>query len=287
MTVTLDHIYEAAPDAKMMSKGYLLMTCPWHDDAKQSLLVYPDGWVCMGECNTTGSLDKLYSELNKPGSTRRSATDKFAGRPPRVPSRPDKLAEFIWAAHDTIKRNTSHRWYLRQRGVEDRIETCKLGWHEGWVVVPVFSRDGEVVGAYLRAGPQAERVTGLRFTQPVGQKPMMYVPEWPLLRDTTRPLAVVYGMFDALSLSELRIPVATTIGGATSFDANWLAFWPNRVILLPDRGEEDIARELSAGLGWKGRVKYLDYPEDCDDPADYLQTGKRKQLLAELAPEFM
>src|SRR3990167_5024820 len=122
-------IYEHAPDAQMMSRGYLLMRCPWHDDRKKSLLVFPDGWWrCIGECNASGRLEKLYAELMSPGATSRSAEDSFTGRPPRIPSDPEGMAYFVYNAHDAMIHNESYRWYLEQRGVDGRIEPCKLGW---------------------------------------------------------------------------------------------------------------------------------------------------------------
>ena len=116
-----DACYEHTPDAQMMQRGYYLARCPWHDDRKKSLLVFPDGWWrCIGECNTSGRLEKLYAELMSPGATSRSVSDIVRGRPPRVPSEPDEMARFVYNAHDALIRNASYRWYLEQRGVEDR-----------------------------------------------------------------------------------------------------------------------------------------------------------------------
>ena len=286
MTVTLDQIYEHAPDAKMMSRGYLLMRCPWHSDSKMSLLVYPDGWWhCIGECNASGRLEKLYAELLSPGATSRSTQENFRGRPPRIPSDPDEMHAFVYNAHDALIRNASYRWYLEKRGVDGRIETCRLGWHDGWVTIPIFDRDDKLQGVFMRAGPMAEKATGLRFTQAEGQKSMLYCPDWALLRDK-KAVAAVFGIFDALTLAELRIPVVTVTGGDRTFTPDHLTDIRTRVILVPDKKAGEAAAELAAGLGWRGKIKRLSYPNGITDINDYVTSGHPKDLLRELGGEF-
>lgn len=279
--VTLDQIQELLPDAHRMSAGYLLVTCPWHDDSKQSLLVYPDGWVCMGECQTSGPLWKLYAELSSPGTTKRGAWSPVSSYPPRVPSDPEEQAQFVYEAHQSIVRNESFRWYAQQRGIEGRIESCELGWHEGWLVVPVKDRRGNINGIILRSGPQAEKLTGIRFTQPTGQRAMIYSPDWSLLSRKTE-IYLVFGMIDALTLSELRLAVVTTTGGAKSFKTEWLDEYRKPIIVVPDTGEEPQAYSLLTRLDWRGRIKVLKYPAGFKDSNDYLRNGKREDLLKEL-----
>lgn len=281
--ITLEQIQELDPTAKLMSGGYLLMTCPWHDDAKQSLLVYPDGWWhCIGECLTSGPNYKLYAELSAPGTTRRGSRDIPTGRPPILPTSPDEVIALVELAHGSIKRNSSFRWYAEMRGIEGRIEPCELGWYEGWLVLPIKSKEDHLEGLILRAGPQAEKLTGMRFTQPAGQRAMPYCPDWSLLSRTKEPLYVVFGMIDALTLSELRLPVITTTGGAKSFKAEWLDEWRAPIIVVPDASEEPQAFALLKNLDWRGKIKQLKYPNDYKDPNDYLRNGKGEMLLKEL-----
>ena len=282
--VTFEQIRELlGENADLMSAGYLLTNCPWHDDREASLLVYPDGWwVCLGECATHGPNYKLYAELSSPGTTARGRRDIPIGRPPYLPTTEEEQVEFVTKAHSVLTRNASFRWYPETRGIEGRIEPCELGWHEGWLVLPVKSEDNEITGIIIRSGPQAEKLTGIRFSQPSGQRSMVYCPDWSLTLRDPGPLYIVFGMIDALTLSELRLPVLTTTGGAKSFDPKWLNKYSKKIMIIPDKGEESQAYELAAGLDWRGHVKLLAYPDGFKDPNDYAMAGKSDQLLREL-----
>lgn len=266
-----------------MGDGYLLMRCPFHDDAKASLLVYADGWShCRGECLASYPLNTLYAELNSPGSINRASPDITYGRPPRLPGSPHEMAEFVDDAHQTILRNNSFSWYAETRGIRGRIEPCDLGWHQGWLVLPVYSEQRELQGLIIRSGPQEQKVTGLRFSQPTGQRAMMYCPDWTLLSKTEGPLYVVFGMIDALTLSELRLPVVTSTGGAKSFQPQWLNAMRKPILVVPDKGEEQAGSRLVNHLDWRGKLKKLKYPGEFKDPNDYLSFGKGNELLREL-----
>ncbi len=280
--VTLDMIYEVALGSKMMSGGYLLLHCPFHDDTKASVLAYADGWYrCLGACDNSGPLFNLYAELISPGSVKRGTPERVGGYPPRIPSEPHQQVSFVKNAHQTLKRNTSFSWYIKQRGLEGRIETCYLGWHEGWLVIPVYSDSRDLLSIIIRSGPQAQKLTGLRFSQPTGQRAMMYCPDWSLL-SRSDILYVVFGMIDALTLSELRLPVVTSTGGAMSFKAKWIKQWRKPVLVVPDAGEEPQAYHLLKNLGWRGKLKKLTYPKNYSDPNDYLAGGDGDALLKEL-----
>lgn len=93
---------------------------------------------------------------------------------------------------------------------------------------------------------------------------------------------VVFGMIDALTLSELRLPVVTSTGGAQSFRPQWLENYRKPILVIPDKGEGRAARRLAGGLDWRGKVKTLDYPGDFKDPNDYIAAGRGESLLKEL-----
>ena len=281
--ITLEMIQELDPNAELRGSGYLHMCCPWHDDAQASLLVYADGWYhCLGECLTSGPISRLYAELSATGSTKQGTKDIPKGRPPTIPSDPGDQIRFVSNAHQTILRNNSFRWYIAQRGLEGRIEPCELGWHQGWLVLPVHSPHHDIDGIIMRSGPQAEKLTGLRFTQPMGQRAMMYCPDWSLLSKAEQCIYVVFGMMDALTLSELRLPVVTTTGGAKSFKPEWLEKYRLPIIVVPDKGEEAQAYRLAKGLNWRGKVKALAYPTGYKDPNDYIKNGRGVDLVKEL-----
>src|SRR3972149_6123296 len=116
MTITLDQIYELAPDARMMSRGYLLLCCPWHDDRQPSMLAFPDGWFrCKGaECGRAGRLETLYDALVSPGAASNGRMEHAKSSPPWLPKSgaTEAIERLVWDAHDVLVRNESFRWYL-------------------------------------------------------------------------------------------------------------------------------------------------------------------------------
>ncbi len=284
--MTPDHMFDSIQEitnATLMSRGYLLLNCPWHDDSHASLLVYPDGWwTCLAECGS-GRIERLYEELSNPGVVRRPNGNNGYARPPKLPTDIEDIDRLVWRAHDALKRNDEFTWYLKMRGVENRIEIAKLGWHDGWITCPILTENQKVRGVYLRATPPQERITGLRFTQPVGQQPMSYSPDWRLLRSSPS-MVIVFGMMDALVMSSLSVPVMTTTGGSKSFDPAWLDDWRKPVVIIPDKeGDDKAASDLAAALGWRATILRLPYDDDVSDPADYAKENvNRKQELAKL-----
>src|SRR3990167_2702291 len=148
MTVTLDQIYEVSLGARKMSRGSLLTFCPFHQDDSPSLLVFEDGWFrCKGaECGRTGRLETLYDALVSPSAAPNGRAEHARGRPPWLPKAGDTeaIARLVGDAHNVLLRNESFRWYLEMRGVADRVETAGLGWHEGWITVPILTDDRQV-----------------------------------------------------------------------------------------------------------------------------------------------
>ena len=309
MTVTIDQIYEVSPGARKMSRGYLLTFCPFHQDDSPSLLVFADGWFrCKGaECGRTGRLETLYDALVSPGAAVNGRTEHAKSSPPWLPKAGDTEAieRLAWDAHDVLLRNESFRWYLEMRGVGDRVEPCKLGWYDGWITIPIMNRYQQIQGLVLRATKLTQKMTGLRFVQPVGQQPQLYCPDWGLVdrgvvwRGPVRhgeagrgevghgSLFVVFGMFDSLSLASLRIPSVTTTGGSQTFRTEWLDDMRRKIVVLPDEtGDDEPARKLATRLGWRGSVMRLPYDETKKDPADYLQGGGggRDELARIIAP---
>lgn len=278
-TITYDVLRELLPSARSYS-NYVSGICPFHDDSKPSLMLYQDGWFRCLACGVVGNYEKLYRKLRGYDSSKViSVVESFS-----APSLPVDLREqetLIERSHYSITKFEQLRWYLENRGVAGRIEPCRLGYYNGWYTVPFYSHYGVYLGMVARAGTEIQRVSGLRFIQPKGQKPMMYCPDW-RLTETANTIAVVFGIFDALAVSDLRFAVVTPIMGKDSFDPTWLDFWRKKIVIIPDAGEESTAIELAGKLGWRGSVLKLPYPEGIKDPAGYLEIDKRGLLASQL-----
>lgn len=258
--------------------NYVSALCPWHEDHTPSLLVYKDGWATCLSCGQSGNFYQLYQALQGWKAVV-APKQETAWRPPFLPTDKAELECFADDAHHTLMKFTDTLgWYLHERGVEDRIERCKLGWHNGWITIPVYTKGDEFDGLILRALPHVQKATGARFHQPHGQKGMPYVPDWRLL-DEKKCIFVVFGMFDALVLNSIGLPVMTTTAGKDSFKVDWVDGYRKRIIFVPDKGEETTADKYVNKLGWRGSVLKLDYPEDMKDPADYGSHDMKQQLL--------
>lgn len=282
-----EEIKELLEDADEMHRGYLRGRCPFHDDKSPSLLVFPDGWWrCLGECNTYGKNEWLLDQLREPGARRRPPEQRVGYKSLSIPPYSDQeaMSDFVWDAHHSLMNADGYRWTFEQRGIDGCIERSKLGWYDGWMIVPILSNTDDVKGVYGRAGEAVEKVTGERFTHSEGQPNLMYVPDYNLLKDPSRPLAVVFGLFDALVLSDLRFPVVSPTSGKDSFDPAWLNDWFGRIYVIPDDNEWESGQKLASKLGWRGHILDLKYDDQVKDPADYAKksVGRLPELVDQI-----
>lgn len=276
---TQDTLFDKLDGARWHGR-YFLAKCPFHDDSKPSLLVFPDGAICLG-CHRRATLEQVYHRVQN--SRREEPKDSGIPRLDLVHWRNmpplDELAE---EAHAFLVDYPEQQDYLRRRGVTEVIDDCTLGWWMGWYTLPVYDEHRIIQGIVLRASPDMEAKTGVRFLVPPGQPPLLYVPDWGLVRRAERA-HIVYGMFDALTLRKLRLPVMTvTHGNERTHPAHYERF---RIPLevTPDKNEEQEARLLVSGLGWRGKLRLLDYPPGAKDPNDFSRLGKEADLQRQLA----
>lgn len=261
--------------------GYISMLCPYHDDSSPSLLAYADGrFYCKG-CHKAGTLDMLLKQLSGTPSRPKPQTysPKWLGLPPTKAGE----RELIETAHQTLLDNPSLGWYLEQRGLNGAIRPARLGYWKGWITIPIYQEDGVMDGFMLRATPNVQTRTNLRFVDVGHQGGRLYVPSWPNLR-TANELLLVYGMFDALSLMVMDFAAATTTAGKDSFDPTWLDSYRKRVWVAGDEGEEGAARRrvLMHGLGWRGKPLDLAWPNGIKDVNNFLEKGQTERLREQL-----
>lgn len=258
--------------------NYVSLVCPYHEDTKPSLLAFRDGWFTCMACDMSGSLEQLQRKLEGVDTRLPYSSYSPADYLPRVGgSTLDEYEIYAETAHVLIEEFPEQAWYLKMRGVDSRILPNRLGWADGWYTFPVYSRDLLFKGFVMRASPDVEYRTGLRYFIPQGQRPNMFVPDWRLL-DVENRIFVVYGILDALALSVLRFPVVTTSGGKSSFNADWLQRYRKRIVIIPDKGEEQTAYKLARDIGYRAKVAKLPYPAQMKDPADFLAAGKGREL---------
>jgi len=226
-------------------------------------------------------MDELYRKLlgwNAPIAPVERTAWTGAG----LPSDPYELEQYINEAHSLLMQyDGTLGWYLKQRGVHNRIQPQYLGYMNGWYTIPVYDDKKSFLGAVARACPHVQESSGKRFDIPQGQKALVYVPDWSLVH-VSDYLVVVYGIIDALALCELRIPVCTPTAGKLSMHAGMLDWCRKRIIVVPDKGEEDTALTLIRRLGWRGIALKLAYPDGAKDPADLLVSGYGEWLRTQI-----
>lgn len=261
---------------------YFSALCPFHDDHEPSLLVYPDGFKCMG-CNRSGSLPQLMKAALRKG--RKISAKNLAELTPITShlNKPNNITqeELAWLAHDTLSAFPDLlAGYLKRRKVFGQIDTAHIGWWDGYFTFPALDEDDKFLACPMRADSVNEAITGNRWLPCTST---LYVPNWPLFLRSQK-IIIVYGIFDALSLSELGIAVCSSTLGK-NFDPCWLDKYRSKKFLaLPDRGEEQEARKLIAGLGWRGmRVIDYDWPEGCKDANDLVVHGYSDCLMAQVS----
>jgi hypothetical protein len=237
---------------------YASALCCYHDDTHNSMLVYPDGFICLG-CGAKGSLLKLYKQLNNwtaPAIIQQSSKPTVH----LLPTDLSELEEVCQTAHQTLLQlDDPLGLYLTKKGLHARIVPQNIGYINGWYTIPIYGIHRELLGAVARASCHIQETTGARFNIPTGQQAMVYVPDYGLI-ERNDYLCVVFGIFDSLSLAELSIPSCTPTSGMNSIHPEMLDSFRKQIIVIPDKGEESVGRKLSSGLGWRGKNLILDYP---------------------------
>ena len=261
---------------------YFTTLCPFHDDSKPSFNVYPDGAVCLAaSCGRHVSLSQLYRKVS-PLSARQTQPNQSEHRRAliaweSIPDR-ERLAQ---QSHDYLLRHPLQAHYLKQRGLEACIRRHELGYWNGWITIPIFDFSHRFQGIVFRATPSMQSATSVRYLTPPDQPKLLYVPDHGLTH-LSAYVYVVFGMFDALALSLLGLPVVTCTN-IHSVQPSDLDRYRCRLLVIPDKGEDAKGRALVNGLDWRGTLLSLPYGPDLKDCADYVQLGYSQQLSKLLA----
>jgi hypothetical protein len=275
--LTYNDILNALQNVHEYSK-YAAAKCPFHNDSAPSLLVFKDGWFkCLG-CNRHGNWLMLYNKVRGQAVTIHPETRTLFNAP-RFCDDYQTEEYMCYQAHLDLLQFTSWQYYLQTRGLDDCVEIAEIGYFRGWYTIPVTDKDSNFVTCVYRSAPHVQEVTGTKYW--CNHAPTMYVPDWRLL-DKGKFIVVVYGIFDALTLNKLRYPVVTPTHGKINFCPEWLDAYRKPIYIIPDKGEEKEAHKLAAGLGWRGNVVRLDYPDGLKDCNDFLMAGREGDLRAQL-----
>ena len=236
---------------------YVAIRCPFHDDSSPSLLVYENGYRCEA-CGARGSSKKLLNLNNTMLPAPALEEPVFFQNPFTKWSYKYDLKTTLKLAWERNIENPSY--YLEKRGIPPKWQLrFGIGMLDDWLTLPIYDRDGKIVGATARAGE--DNNSPAKYTNPKGQDPnLLYIPRWDIL---VTKLYLTFGILDAVTLAMLNIPAASTTTGKR-LNPSSLDWFRGEIFVVPDNGEELDGYKLVSKLGLRAKLHVPDYTEDKD-----------------------
>ncbi len=225
--------------------------CPKHfDRGRQNLAVYADHVHCY-RCGYHASAEQYLRDTHRSAEDLRraaSASPVKEAPPPRV-----YLSQVHeWASR--LKREVRVMEWLRKRGLRiGTIGAARLGWDGRALVIPVLSRDGELLTVRYRRDPKdpaQPKYWGLR-----GSRTHVYAPWW--WPDSTK-VVLCEGELDAM-LAMQELPQGYQALTLTNGIAAWLnppeEVWPalkgRRVYVAFDQDVASVMKAVTVGAAMR------------------------------------
>lgn len=254
--------------------NYFSTWCPFDSHKTPALLVYDDGKAWCLSCAKQFTYAQIERKIGSHYSPQR--VDTVSHVLPRWNAWEQKYGDLegiARAAHRNLVRNPNYQTYLKRRKIYEFAEQGLLGSMDGiWITFPVFDASGKILDIVVRS---VNRSSDVRYViSPGSDIRPIYVPSWEQVNKSDT-VYVVYGIIDAISLHLAGLPAVTGVTGK-SLHADLLKPLRKRFIIVPDDGEEREAVLLANSLGWRARVKRIDYGKFSDDVKD--PDGIRKQF---------
>lgn len=260
---------------------YFSAYCPFEDHRKPAILVFADGYTCLS-CNSSGGLKYLQNFISRGtiNFTHKSSLKPVLPRWRKWQERFGDIPDIAYAAH-RMADEYDMRSYFKKRKIDQFFECGMFGKLDGWITLPVFDKNKEIVDLVVRAGPGKgeESAKYVISPHPKGGIRPLYCPNWERIF-TADYIYVPFGMFDAWAFEDLQLGCLTGITGKSINPDSF--FGINKEIrIVPDFGEDDAAAKLANSLGWRGKIVHIKYPDDCKDP-DEIRRFHGKDVLREL-----
>lgn len=258
--------------------NYFACFCPFDKHESPALLVFDDGLAKCLSCNrvwTHKVLDKKIGSHFRP-TQHLDTVSRVLPRWRNWEQKYGDLEGIVTEAQLTLKRFPQFQTYFKKRKIYEFTNEGRLGYLDGWAMFPVILRDSKIVDIVVRSVSRNSDVRYVVSPTDCGHSEL-YVPSWRKV-DESETCYVVYGIIDAISLHLVGLPVVTGISGK-SLSPDLLKPIRKKFVILPDAGEEREAHKLANSLGWRARVKELEYEEGCKDPDDIRKTFGNDYLL--------
>lgn len=262
--------------------NYFSCWCPFDKHKSPALLVYDDGlFVCLscGKKGTHKFLDRYIGSHFRPQQTQ-CQPSRVLPQWRRWEQKYDDLEGIVYHAHRSLKRQAMFQSFFKARKILEYVDEGNCGYLDGWVLFPVYDDRKKLLDVVVRATSgkgDTRYVVAPRDDR--GIRPL-YVPSWQKVNNADT-VYVVYGVIDAISLHLSGLPSVTGVTGK-SLHADVLLPLRKRFVIVPDEGEEQEAHKLANQLGWRARVKELEYPDNVKDP-----DGLRKMFGSSYLQEIL
>lgn len=239
--------------------------CPFHDDHHPSFLLYPDYFICRSaSCGKQGKIERLETLLQilpvKVSSVQKSS---ISPRWKQWENRYGDIDNIAYIAHQNVLKGNDI--YFKKRKLDKFIEQGMFGLLDGWITIPIFDRKHEIIDIVARAIRQPNVKYFVRSYETAMQRPL-YCPNWGRIAKSDH-LYLVYGIFTVWALEAIGEPAITGITGKFH-NPDVLDEFQIPITVIPDYNEEKTASQLVNRLGWRGRLKMIDWPDDCEDLDD-------------------
>jgi DNA primase len=259
---------------------YFSCFCPFDHHQSPAMLVFDDGMFKCLSCNKIGNHKELDRKIGTHFIPQRQ-DDTVSNILPRWRKWEEKYGDLEGiadAAHSSLKRFPQFQTYFKKRKIYEFIDEGNLGYLDGWVMFPVYSSSGKLVDIVVRS----TKSTSIRYVVSPNDSGVhhLYIPSYKKIQESAI-IYVVYGIIDAISLHLAGLPVVTGVTGK-SLSPDLLKPLGKRFVIVPDAGEEPEAHKLANSIGWKARVKKIDFPDGCKDPDDIRKHFGNDYLLQAL-----
>jgi hypothetical protein len=257
--------------------NYFSAFCPWDKHATPALLVFEDGLAKCLSCNKIWSHKQLDRKIGSHFIPQRNDTvSRVLPQWRKWEERYGDLEGIADAAHKSLKRFPQFQTYFKKRKIYEYVDEGTLGCLDNWVTFPVRDGKHRLVDIVVRSIHNTRNVRYVIHPHVDNIRPL-YVPSWKRVAES-ETVYIVYGIIDAISLHLAGLPVVTGVTGK-SLSPDLLKPLHKRFIILPDDGEEAEAHRLANELGWRCRVKQVDFPEQCKDVDDIRRIYGNERLL--------
>lgn len=260
--------------------NYFATFCPFDSHKTPALLIFEDGLATCLSCNRTWTHKQVDKKIGSHFIPQGFDTvSKVLPRWRKWEEKYGDLEGIVYYAHQSLTKHKQFQRYLKERKIYEFVDEGFLGYLDGWLTFPVYSRSSEIIDVVVRSISVHGDVRYVVKPDEYGNVRPLYCPDWKKVLDSTT-IYVVYGIIDAISLHLAGLPVVTGVTGK-SLPSELLRPLNKRFIIVPDAGEDREAHKLANELGMKARVRKIDYDkfENTKDPDDVRRIFGNEALL--------